>query len=108
MHMSVVLPDEVSAQLVPSRPGQCFATYLIHLGLQSFRPSLASPDLPAKTAPSEQLSALSSFPLQCGYLSGLLVPLADEARLSSSRRVLGRLRGSSYLLNSPSKRHGRL
>lgn len=40
-----MLTDEVSAQLVPSGLG-CVLRYLIHSGLQSFRRSLTSPNLP--------------------------------------------------------------
>jgi hypothetical protein len=97
-----------SAQLVPSRPGSVLR-YLIHLVLQSFWPffslSLISPPISLifRAVICSQL-----FQLKCGYSSGLLVLLADEARLSSSPLVLGPPGGSPWPPNFPSKRHGKL
>ena len=86
----VALPYEVSAQLVPLQTlSQWFATTYIWDSIISAR-LLTSPNLHAKyPVPSARLSTPQLLPLQCGYFSGLLVRLADEARLSSCRRVLG-------------------
>jgi hypothetical protein len=93
--------------LSPPGQGQCFATSYIGSPIFQaiFNISLTSPPISLifRAVICSQL-----FQLKCGYFSGLLVLLADEVRLSSSRRVLEPLGGSPCPPNFPSKRHGKL